>query len=112
MQTDAGDLKEIRRSFVQDGKVIPYPNITVNGNNYNSVTDGFCNDQKTAFGDTNDFEAKGGLRAMGQSMDRGHVLVMSLWSVLAFEPTPILLLFLFLTHQRKWPYCSHLNMQG
>merc|ERR1712217_335273 len=34
---------------------------------------------KTAFGDVNDFRRKGGLKAMGEALDRGMVLVMSLW---------------------------------
>merc|ERR1712150_312838 len=44
-----------------------------------SVTDGFCSAQKTAFGDRNDFAVKGGLRKMGEALDRGMVLVLSLW---------------------------------
>merc|ERR1712200_222348 len=32
-----------------------------------------------AFGDPDDFGEKGGLKAMGESLRRGHVLVMSMW---------------------------------
>ena len=42
------------------------PNITVLGKQYDSVTDDFCNSQKKAFNDTNDFEQKGGMKAMGK----------------------------------------------
>ncbi|KAI0312803.1 cellobiohydrolaseI [Amylostereum chailletii] len=78
--TTAGDLVEIRRVYVQNGKVIPNSKTNVPGMAaFDSVTDAFCNAQKTAFGDTNSFESRGGLRAMGQSFDRGMVLVMSLW---------------------------------
>jgi cellulose 1,4-beta-cellobiosidase len=45
----------------------------------NSITDSFCGKQKTAFGDNNAFAQLGGLNAMGASLARGHVLVMSLW---------------------------------
>jgi len=78
--SDNGDLSEIRRIYVQNGKVIPnsqtnYPGIKP----YNSISDAYCNDQKTLFGDKNDFEKKGGLKAVGDAFDRGMVLVMSLW---------------------------------
>lgn len=46
---------------------------------YNSVSDQFCNDQKSFFGDKNAFEANGGLKAMDAGFDQGVVLVMSLW---------------------------------
>merc|ERR1712232_262240 len=36
-------------------------------------------EMKTAFGDINDFKRKGGLKAMGEALDRGMALVMSLW---------------------------------
>merc|ERR1712066_440922 len=35
--------------------------------------------QKRKFGDLNDFAAKGSLKGMGEALDRGMVLVMSLW---------------------------------
>lgn len=46
---------------------------------YNSITDDFCNSQKTTFGDTNTFEPLGGLSAMGDALEDGLVLVLSLW---------------------------------
>lgn len=49
------------------------------GSNSNSITDDFCNAQKTEFGDTNTFESLGGLAAMGDALETGPVLVMSLW---------------------------------
>lgn len=80
--TDAnGDLAEIRRKFVQNGKVIEHPKTTVDtmSKQFDSITDEMCDSTKTAFQDTNDFKAKGGLKKMGQSMKNGMVLVMSLW---------------------------------
>lgn len=78
--TDDGDLVEIRRVFVQDGKVIPTRNATLTGlTGFNSVSESFCDQQKTIFGDKNSFKAKGGLKRMGDALARGMVLVMSLW---------------------------------
>ena len=38
-----------------------------------------CNAMKSAFGDTNDYKQKGGLKQMSDALGRGVVLVMSLW---------------------------------
>ena len=54
--SDNGDLSEIRRLWVQNGKVINSNNVTVGGQRFNSITDNFCNAQKQAFGDPNDYE--------------------------------------------------------
>ncbi|KAL0577328.1 hypothetical protein V5O48_004651 [Marasmius crinis-equi] len=75
-----GTLSEIRRLYVQNGKVIQNSKTNISGmSQYDSITDAFCNAQKTAFGDTNSFEDRGGLAAMGQAFAKGMVLVMSLW---------------------------------
>ncbi|TPX31673.1 hypothetical protein SmJEL517_g05045 [Synchytrium microbalum] len=79
--TPAGTLTEIKRKYIQNGKVIETPSTNVTGMPaYQSVTDKFCNDQKTAFNDTNAFGKMGGLAAMGQAMQKGMVLVISLWT--------------------------------
>jgi cellulose 1,4-beta-cellobiosidase len=78
--TDEGDLSEVRRFYVQDGRVIENSEATILGRGAgNSVTDGFCKAQKAGFDDPDDFSAKGGLKAMGEALDRGMVLVLSLW---------------------------------
>jgi len=78
--TDQGDLAEIKRIYVQNGQVIQNSKVTFpNVQAYNSVSDKYCTDVKKLFGDRNDFETKGGLRAMGRQMDTGMVLVLSLW---------------------------------
>ena len=76
-----GDLNEIRRKFVQNGKVIEHPMSAVDtmSKQYDSITDEMCDSMKTAFGDTNDFKKKGGLKKMGDAMKQGMVLVMSIW---------------------------------
>jgi len=78
--TTSGTLVEIRRLYVQNGQVIQNSKTAVQGMDaFDSVTDEFCNAQKTAFDDTNSFEDRGGLGAMSKAMDSGMVLVMSLW---------------------------------
>jgi cellulose 1,4-beta-cellobiosidase len=78
--TDGGVLSEIRRIYVQNGRVIPNSAANFPGlKPYTSISDAFCNDQKKLFGDRNDFETKGGLRGVGEALSRGMVLVLSLW---------------------------------
>jgi len=78
--TSMGDLKEIRRLYVQNGKVIMNSMSNFTGlKPYDSVSDQFCNDQKALFGDHNSFEMLGGLKAMGNALQTGMVLVLSLW---------------------------------
>merc|ERR1719361_2579846 len=78
--TDSGDLSEIRRFYVQDGHVIHSPPSTILGpDNSDSITDAFCSAKKDLFDDVNDFQAKDGNRGMGESLDRGQVLAISLW---------------------------------
>ncbi len=72
--TLSGKLVEIRRKYVQDGKVIENSQSasipTLEGEA--SISDSFCAKQKNAFGDTNYFATKGGLTAIGDSMERRH----------------------------------------
>ncbi|KAI0126067.1 1,4-beta-D-glucan cellobiohydrolase B [Xylariales sp. AK1849] len=76
---DSGDLTEIKRFYVQGGVVIPNSESTIAGVTGNSITTDYCDAQKTAFGDTNDFETQGGLSQMGAALAEPMVLVMSLW---------------------------------
>eukprot|EP00418_Pyrodinium_bahamense_P075797 CAMPEP_0179058146 /NCGR_PEP_ID=MMETSP0796-20121207/24700_1 /TAXON_ID=73915 /ORGANISM="Pyrodinium bahamense, Strain pbaha01" /LENGTH=465 /DNA_ID=CAMNT_0020754889 /DNA_START=90 /DNA_END=1485 /DNA_ORIENTATION=- len=83
--TDTGDLVEIRRIYVQDGKVIKNSvasNLVSASSGVargNSITDEFCRAQKKVFDNKDDFAMKGGLKAMGRALGRGMVLVVSLW---------------------------------
>merc|ERR1711897_59455 len=78
--TDAGDLSEIRRFYVQDGEVIHSPSSTILGpDDTDVITDEFCEAKKDLFGDVNHFKELGGMKAMGESLDRGHVMIFSLW---------------------------------
>merc|ERR1712019_162323 len=78
--TDFGQLSEIRRFYVQDGVRIDSPPAVILGHNdKDSITDEFCHEKKTLFEDVNDFHIKGGMESMGESLDRGHVMALSLW---------------------------------
>ncbi|KAI8954409.1 cellulose 1,4-beta-cellobiosidase [Xylaria longipes] len=75
----SGALSEIKRFYVQNGKVIPNSVSTISGTSGNSITQDFCDKQKTAFGDTNIFSQRGGLKQMGAALAKDMVLVMSIW---------------------------------
>ncbi|QRV97074.1 beta-1,4-D-glucan cellobiohydrolase [Ceratobasidium sp. AG-Ba] len=78
--TATGKLVEMRRVYVQDGKVIQNSKANIPGlAAYDSITDQFCAEQKTIFGDGNDYAAKGGMATMDKSFSAGVVLVMSIW---------------------------------
>ncbi|KAG8720155.1 Exoglucanase 1 [Ceratobasidium sp. 395] len=78
--TASGALTEIRRIYVQNGKVIQNSKTAIPGMAaYDSITDKFCSAQKTAFNDQNVFATKGGLATMDKSFSAGVVLVMSIW---------------------------------
>merc|ERR1719503_227553 len=72
-----GELENIVQFYVQDGKRIDHQSFS--GISGTSETTEFCAAQKTLFGDRDDFSKKGGLKAMGEALDRGMVLVVSLW---------------------------------
>ncbi|KAK4575049.1 hypothetical protein LTR86_000901 [Recurvomyces mirabilis] len=77
--TASGDLTEIRRLYVQNGVVYANSASDVSGISGNSLTADFCKAQKSVFGDTDYFDTKGGLKAMGEAFKTGMVLVMSIW---------------------------------
>merc|ERR1712151_417318 len=77
--TDSGALKEIRRHYVQNGKRIDTPELNVGSKTFNSISDDFCAAEVGLFKDHTNFLQKGGLKAMDVSMEKGMVLVLSLW---------------------------------
>lgn len=84
--TTDGDLSEIRRFYVQNGKVIPNSMSTITGiDPTNSISTNFCTQQKSVFGDTNRFADMGGLTQMGNGIKNGMVLALSLWDDYAAE---------------------------
>jgi len=79
-QTDTGNLVEVRRFYVQDGKKIANSQTNLPGvDAFDSITDDNCAAQKDAFGESNDFKTYGGMQGMSDAMDRGMVLVLSVW---------------------------------
>lgn len=78
--SSGGNLSEIKRFYVQNGRVIANaPSTFPSLSQYNSLTDQVCAAQKSLFGDVNDFADNGGMRAMGQGFQKGMVLAMSVW---------------------------------
>lgn len=72
-------LTEVKRFYVQNGKVIPNSETTVAGTKGNSLNADFCKNVKTAFGDTDYFNKHGGFSKMSEALGAGMTLVMSLW---------------------------------
>jgi cellulose 1,4-beta-cellobiosidase len=77
--TTTGELVEVRRLYVQDEKVVQTPMFTAGGNSYDSLTTKSCDAMKQDFGDINDFDRTGGFAKMAKSLEKGMVLVMSMW---------------------------------
>ncbi|KAF8058594.1 cellobiohydrolase I [Lyophyllum atratum] len=78
--TATGTLSEIRRLYVQNGRVIQNSKVNIPGMTaYDSVSTAFCKAAKTAFGDRDSFTEKGGMAGMSKAAANGMVLVMSIW---------------------------------
>ncbi|KAI9617255.1 hypothetical protein H4Q26_013121 [Puccinia striiformis f. sp. tritici PST-130] len=72
--TDRGELSEIRRVYVQDGKVIQNEAVKIKGMTKptaDSLTEEFCTANKQMTGDENHFGKNGGLKRLGDSMAKG-----------------------------------------
>ncbi|OIW34407.1 glycoside hydrolase [Coniochaeta ligniaria NRRL 30616] len=77
--TDTGALTSIKRFYVQGGKVIPNSVVNIAGMDpVNDISDQFCAQQKTTFGDNNYFSTIGGMAKMGEQLKK-MVLVLSVW---------------------------------
>lgn len=78
---DTGDLREIRRLYVQDGLIIENAQVQVQGiDRGNSLSDTFCTQQKKTFGAVNAFVSQGAMKAMGDALRRGMALVFCVWN--------------------------------
>jgi len=79
--TDTGDFSEMRRHYIQDGKIVYSPPSTIlgPGKDSDAITDDFCDAKKDLFGDVKDYQEHGGMKGMGESLDRGHAMIFSLW---------------------------------
>lgn len=72
---ETGDLLEIRRIYVQDGKVIPQATVNITGPpDINFINQDYC--EKTSATRYNDL---GATKGMGEALSRGMVLAMSIW---------------------------------
>ncbi|KAF1810963.1 hypothetical protein P152DRAFT_459837 [Eremomyces bilateralis CBS 781.70] len=75
----SGTLSEIKRFYVINGKVIPNSESKILGVTGNSLNEQFCTAQKSVFGDQDIWKERGGWASMSRAMEKGMVLVMSLW---------------------------------
>lgn len=83
--TDTGDLSEIRRIWLQGGKVIKNSEADALGDdNGTALTGSVCSAEMEAFDTSGEagsevFDKYGGLKSIGEALDRGMVLTMSIW---------------------------------
>jgi cellulose 1,4-beta-cellobiosidase len=76
----SGELSQIRRLYVQDGRIIQNTLTNVKGiSPTNHITDDFCTAEKEVLGGINAFSTQGGLTGIGKALGRGMVLVLSIW---------------------------------
>jgi cellulase len=83
--TDNGVLSEIRRLYIQEGKVIPNADVASTDEFVaptadlapagGAISQDFCTAQNAS-----DFNRLGGLKGMGESLARGMVLIFSIWN--------------------------------
>ncbi|CAE6370500.1 unnamed protein product [Rhizoctonia solani] len=77
--TTTGALREIRRLYIKDGKVVQNSKSTVPGlSGYDSITEDYCSTQKAVFNDPNTFDTKGGFGTLDDALDSGLVLAISI----------------------------------
>lgn len=67
-------LTSYTRLYVQDGVVIEMPSVSVNGVQQNDMDDAYCTANSA-----DEYMALGATSGMGESLDRGMVLIFSLW---------------------------------
>jgi cellulose 1,4-beta-cellobiosidase len=78
--TDSGDLVDIRRIYIQGGKVVKNSNANVLPGGGDSLTDAMCLEQNSVFQEPHyTFGDAGKLKVMGEALERGMVLSMSVW---------------------------------
>ena len=72
--TDAGDLAEIKRLYIQGGNVIENHPESSDTEEPSFVSDDFCTDK------AKDYMRLGATKGMGESLKRGMVLIFSIWN--------------------------------
>ncbi|EED14886.1 1,4-beta-D-glucan-cellobiohydrolyase, putative [Talaromyces stipitatus ATCC 10500] len=77
--TSSGTLSEIRRYYVQNGKVFAQPSSKIDGISGNAINSDYCSAEISTFGGNPSFTKHGGLAGVSTALKNGMVLVMSLW---------------------------------
>jgi cellulose 1,4-beta-cellobiosidase len=77
--TDSGRLDEIRRHYVQDGRTVATPTMSVGGKAFDALSDAYCAAETQAFNSSAAFRARGGMGNMEAAMRKGMTLVFSVW---------------------------------
>lgn len=78
--TDDGKLVEIRRHYTQDSVTIPTPAIKVGpSGQFDSLSPAYCSAEHSYFRSNDSFVERGGFDSMGDALENGMVLVLSLW---------------------------------
>jgi len=77
--TDSGNMTEMRRFYLQEGKLISSINSS------SSISDEYCQTEKAAFGSADVFQSKGGISTIASAFEEGMVLTLSLWEDLSTE---------------------------
>lgn len=80
--TDDGELVDIRRIYVQDGRLITNSDAqALGGEAGNSLSEKYCAAAHEAFGDGSAFASGGaGFKKIGAAAERGMVLALSVWA--------------------------------
>ena len=63
---------------MQNGTVILNSAVKIGDKKYDSITDTFCDGQKKEFNNPNYYEKVVGIKSMGEALDQGMVLAMSI----------------------------------
>merc|ERR1712048_1485839 len=77
--TDTGKVSEVKQFYVQDGKTIHSPKVTLQGKEFETISADFCQAWVDTTKDGTNFLQKGGFDAVDEALEKGVVLVMSLW---------------------------------
>ena len=77
--TDTGPLSEIRRHYVQGGVRYDSPAWHEGGEAYDAISEGYCAAEKSGFNSSATFLQRGGMASIDDAMEKGMVLVMSIW---------------------------------
>ncbi|KFY21962.1 hypothetical protein V493_06949 [Pseudogymnoascus sp. VKM F-4281 (FW-2241)] len=78
--TNSGALKSMKRFYVQDGVTFAQTMTNMPGvTQTNEITEEFCNQQKSVFGDNNYWSTLNGMDGFSDALDVPMVLSMSIW---------------------------------